>query len=484
VTRSARIRRVIDWHEHPRLIAWATTPSGRLVVWVAAAVLLQTRSRMTALLVLPLLALALMFPARRIELLALGALGAAYRLLPAGARSSPLFKLTGVMLMLAVVVLVFRAARDFQKLPPWAQRHPFVLLHAALYGTLGLSFLFPIAPGTLLGAFLTTYRAVTPFLLWRCSYMLLAGKRGSAARSRFRDHLFYCFPIWGGTITPFGKGYDYLNQTRADAPETIAATQLSGLKLLGLACLWSGFRSVFYAVAIGAGSPRVAALLGGWNFGIPTLADAIANAGARPTPAGTLWACLGIELIGSTLHWTIYGHTAIGILRLFGFRAFRNTYKPLLAPTLIDFWNRYYYYFKELLVEFFFFPTYVKLSRFSPRLRIFAATMAAAGAGNLYFHFLRDSHEIFAMPPAEGVSRVLSRAFYSLLLGLGISASMLRQRARRGRSSPDGRFAGFRRLRAIAGVWLFFSLLHIWGVAPVEFGFGQRTKFFWSLFGV
>ena len=43
----------------------------------------------------------------------------------------------------------------------------------------------------------------------------------------------------------------------------------------------------------------------------------------------------------------------VGYLRLCGFNVFRNTYKPLLAETMVEFWNRYYYYFKELLVNFF-----------------------------------------------------------------------------------------------------------------------------------
>ncbi len=175
---------------------------------------------------------------------------------------------------------------------------------------------------------------------------------------------------------------------------------------------------------------------------------------------------------------------AVGVLRLFGFRVFRNVYKPLLSTTLVDFWNRFNYYFKELLVEFFFFPTFLKAFKARPRLRIFAATMAAAGAGNLYYHLMRDSPLLFRMPSAEAASWIASRALYSFLLGVGIFVSMLREKERRGRPSPpDLRWPALRRLRAIAGVWLFYSLLHIWGMPPAELGFGQRARFFCSLFG-
>jgi hypothetical protein len=477
-----RPRRFLDWHERPGLVAWTTTPLGRLALWTAAALLLPARYR---LLVLPLLALALVLPARRIDLLALGALLTAYKFLPKPARAGHLTELAGILLTLAVVALVFLAARGFKDLPRWVQRHPFLILHGALYGSVVVAFVLPLPRGSFLAALAATCRSVVPFLVWRCSYVMLAGKRGSAATSRFRDHLSYCLPIWGGTLTPLGKGHDYLQQTRADAPDQIAAAQLSGLKLIGLAWIWTGARDVLYALVNGLGPLKAAAWLGGRSLGMPTLEGAIASAGTRHWPAATLWACLGIELVAATLELAIHTHFAIGILRLFGFRVFRNTYKPLLAGTLVDFWNRYYYYFKELLVEFFFFPTYLRVFKGRPRLRIFAATMAAAGVGNLYYHVMRDSRELFLMPRGEAASRVASRALYSLVLSLGIFVSMLRERERRGKPLPaEDRWAPFRRLRAIAGVWLFFGLLHVWSIEPVMFGFGKRARFFCSLFGL
>jgi hypothetical protein len=482
MTVSDRSRQVLDWNEHPGLVAWAATPIGRLALWAGAALLLPSGLR---LLVLPLFALALILPARRIDLLALGAFVAAYRLLPKPALAGPLTEVAGILLMLSVVGLVFLAARGFKELPRWVQRHPFVVLHVALYGGAALVYALPIPRGTFLAALGAISRSAVPFLVWRCSYVMLAGKRGSAATSRFRNHLFYCLPVWGGSPTPLGKGYDYLQQTRADAPDQIAAAQLSGLKLIGLAWIWTAVRDVLYAVVSGVGPLKAAAWLGGRNLGIPQLEAAVTAVGTREWSVGTLWACLGIELVVATLELAIWGHVAIGILRLFGFRVFRNTYKPLLSRTLVDFWNRYYYYFKELLVEFFFFPTYLRVFKGRPRLRIFAATMAAAGVGNLYYHVLRDSRELFLMPRGEAASRVASRALYALLLGLGIFVSMLRERERRGKPSPpEGRWAPFRRLRAIAGVWLFFSLLHIWSIEPVAFGFGERARFLGSLFGL
>ena len=45
--------------------------------------------------------------------------------------------------------------------------------------------------------------------------------------------------------------------------------------------------------------------------------------------------------------------------------------------TVVGFWNRYYYYFKEIMVDFFFFPTFVSWFRKRPVLRLFAAVFMA-----------------------------------------------------------------------------------------------------------
>jgi len=125
----------------------------------------------------------------------------------------------------------------------------------------------------------------------------------------------------------------------------------------------------------------------------------------------------------------------------------------------------------------------VKYFKKRPRLRIFAATMAAATFGNLYYHLTRDFAEMALVPAPVAVSRVGARLLYSVVLGLGIFVSMRRERNRRGKPAlPPGAGSFLRRVRAIAGVWLFFSLLHIWSVEPVTLGFEARARFFLSLF--
>ena len=119
------------------------------------------------------------------------------------------------------------------------------------------------------------------------------------------------------------------------------------------------------------------------------------------------------------------------IHRMCGFNALRNTYKPLRSATIAEFWNRYYYYFKELLVEFFFYPAFMRYFKGKPRLRMFFATMAAAGFGNVLYHFFRDSSYIARLGLWEAFLAFKVYLVYGALLGVAIGLSQLRNRNRR-----------------------------------------------------
>ncbi len=71
-------RSIWHWHEHPRLVAWVSTPTGKVVLWLIATGLMPRR---VALTVAPLVALVLIWPERRREILSVGSLWVAYRLL-------------------------------------------------------------------------------------------------------------------------------------------------------------------------------------------------------------------------------------------------------------------------------------------------------------------------------------------------------------------------------------------------------------------
>src|SRR6185503_20292068 len=150
------------------------------------------------------------------------------------------------------------------------------------------------------------------------------------------------------------------------------------------------------------------------------------------------------------------------------------------------FWNRYYFYFKELLVEFYFYPTYVATSRYGTRARMFLSVMAAACVGNLYYHVvIRDYHKYFFVEPHMMWERLASRTMYCVVLGLAIFVSMRREQARRGKAAAGGgALATLRRIRGIAGVWIVFGVLQVWITGLTINTFGQRARFTLGLVGI
>ena len=494
--------RITQFHEDPRLIALAQRPLGRLSIWLAACLLLLPSAAF------PLLAAALavimIWPGQRLLVLScaapLVALQMAVTELARADRAASQWELMldclpAAFLILAFIFLCYLAAKHFQALPGPIRRHPQVILHGLVWCIIALSWLSPpeAVDHTAWRLALPLF-GLFPFILWRCGYILLSGQRGTAKDSSFAQHLFYAMPLFGGTATPYGKGHDHLMRAWAKDPESLAKAQLAGLKLLILYWLWIILRRFITMTAYGqfGGKAEFLVELGlapYFDLGLTPLDDLVLSVGT-PTLGfaylGGAWASLVLSLILDVLNLAIMGHIIIGVLRLFGFNVFRNTYKPLLAESVVEFWNRYYYYFKELLLEFFFYPVYARFFRRHQKIRIFAATMAAACIGNSYYHLIGGVAHLQSLTLTEALAALAPRAFYTLLLGLGIYASMLAEKRRRGgqQASVTGAMASLLRLRRIAGVWLFFALIGIWNTEVPAAEFVLRSRFFLSLFGI
>lgn len=383
--------------------------------------------------------------------------------------------------MLVVLLLAawlwgwYRAAQRFRSLPAFVQRHPLLCLHGGFWAVLlVLWFVRPEAgpvQGTLIGC-----AVAMPFLLWRLGYLLLAAQRGRLAGTVWRDHLIYLWPPWGGTDTPYGKGHDYLKGVEARDPEALARSQLAGLKLFVLAAVCAIGKDLVEGLLFGEDN-GIRRALGGFTLGLPTLQAQVS--GPRGMYAAwTGWIALYGELFRLVLRMGANGHVIVGCLRLFGFHAFRNTYKPLLAETIVEFWNRYYFYFKELLVNTFFLPVFTRWFRRNPELRLCAAVFAAAFLGNLYYHVIKS------VPLVRGDWTALAVMFnprltYCFLLAAGIWLSMRRQQRRPATAAPR---TAPRRALAILGVWTFFAVIHVWHRG--EATFGERVGFVTNLVGL
>lgn len=471
-----------QFHENERLLTLAQGVPGRLALWAVATALLVWHDAGPV----PLAALVavMLDPARKrlwLSVAAIGVLGERFFEVP----DNPLAQLPAAPWLPAALVataasgallLGYLLASRIDRWPAALRRHPVVAVHTAIWAGLALSGLPWLG---MLG--------LAPYFAWRLSYLATAASRGRLAGTGFRDHLFYLVPAWGGTTTPYGKGLDYLSRCEAHDPQALARSRLAGLKLLLLAVFWTvALEAMDIVVFSRAGDPLagpaaggLADWLGSFALGWEGLRELV-RSGAHP-PWYLGWATIYLELIRSVLALAAAGHVIVGSLRLFGFNVFRNTYKPLLAESVLEFWNRYYYYFKELLVDFFFYPTYLRLRRLSPSLRMLAAVFAAAFLGNMYHHLLAQPEHIVALDLSRLWADWSPRLVYCFFLALGIWVSMLRQQKLRAAGATPGLA---RRFRRIAGVWTFYAVIHVWNLRGEGIDLPACSAFFLSLFGV
>lgn len=473
--------RLAHWHEDPWLLRHLATPGGQVLLLLLTALLLPEAQRLPVTLAL---ALSMLAPAQRVQILAAASAWVLYQWLPKPVRlGGPAALLTGGAVALALFFTCLAAARRLPALPAPVRRFPIASLHVVLLGLLAASSYAAGRTGNgLLAAALASLAALIPLVIWRSSYLMLSGRRGTLAGTPVSIHLAYWLPLWGGSSTPYGKGYDYLRQHEARDAAALARSRAAGLKLLLLALAWT---LLYRRLELpgGSGGLNLPGVLGGWSLALPDLATVITEGPSRHGLA-TRWTAVALHFLRNVLELAAAGHLIVGVLRLFGFNVFRNTYKPLLATSIVEFWNRYYYYFKELLVEFFFYPTFLALTRWPAAARITLSVLAAATVGNLYFHILRDHREVLAGGSHQALLWLGNRSLYCLMLGLGVALSMLRQRRARGRPGSGAAAAGWAAWRAIPGVWLFYMLLQVWSVAPGTLGVGPRLAYLASLLGL
>ena len=462
------IARLSQLHENEQLLAAAQSKLGRLILWLMASLLMYWHE---VIWLMPVaLALVIILPEQRRIVLSMAAIGtivvkfldrsdieiSAGTLLPIATKSA---------IILILLFVAYFVARNFSRLPVIIKRVPVIFLHLGIWCALILS--------SIVGAGIFS---LGPFLAWRLSYLFSQARLGKVAGTSFHDHLFYLMPVFGGTSTPYGKGLEYLARHEATDAAGVARAQLAGMKLLVLAVLWTFALRLMDGIAFGHAEKFFSVALNEWSLNVPRLADLMQSDLDIVVPLA--WVSVYLELIRITLVLAIAGHVIIGCLRLVGFNVFRNTYKPLLAESVVDFWGRYYFYFKELLVDIFFYPAFLSCGWAGKKLRLFIAVFAAAFAGNMYFHFLLRYDIATSLELASLWAELGPRLIYCGLLAFGIWVSMLRQEKRRAEGVPETVLA---RLRRIAGVWTFFGVINIWNIGPPELDIAERFQFAWFL---
>jgi hypothetical protein len=316
------------------------------------------------------------------------------------------------------------------------------------------------------GSFLPAWNAVRLVgrYIWFIGYALM--DRTASPRKDLPLEAGALHPFWGSTNTPFPKGAAYLRRVEAHDAEQLAVTQLKGLKLLawalGLVILHHVWMFCFHTY-----------------LGIPLASEALAMSVRRtPCPWYVCWESQVLSFFESLLELSILGHRIIACCRVAGFNALRNTYRPLSSLTIVEFFNRFYYYFKELLVDFFFYPTFLRYFKRHRRLRLVAATFAAAGFGNMFYHFTLDASMVSRVGLMEACVNFQVFAFYCLVLATALSISQLWPR-----SVPRTDFLRGRLLRA-AWVVLFYCVLDIFGSTQRNYPLTEHFRFLGHLFGI
>jgi hypothetical protein len=338
------------------------------------------------------------------------------------------------------------------------RRHPKIALarHPVAGLLVFLILLLVIAGHAPLGG--AAWFAVTAFSMGLASYVWFFSFAASEAKLRGSPpawkQLGYWRPFWGFSTAPIGKGAAYLERVEAKDAAAFATSQRRGLLLM----LWctvlllamDAFRFAVYEPH-GRAVPWIPAA------GMPPIAAVIeAQALGEPLPFAMRWGAVLAEFVMTVLHMTTWGNSIVATARMAGYDIAPNTDRPLLSTSIAEFYNRFYFYFKELLATFFFYPTYLTFFRSQPKLRLFAATLMAAGAGNFLFHFLRDSGAVYRLGLGGALVAYRSYAVYAAILGFAIAISQVRLLARH-RKSPRG----VRRVLATAGVVSFYCLLGV-----------------------
>lgn len=272
----------------------------------------------------------------------------------------------------------------------------------------------------------------------------------------------FCWP----TPVPMGKGAANWRSVEAGSAQELAFTQLKGLKLLLWALLLKGllwgYRTLLYG-----------------KLGILPLESAFAHfLRTGIVPPNSLFSVL-FNFPEQLLSAAIWGHVFVATARLAGFRLLRNTWRPLSARTIAEFWNRYIYYFKEVLATIYFYPIYLRCFKHHPRIRLAFATFMAAGAGNFFLHFIVERRTIVEHGLFEALSRMQTYAFYCCVLAAGIVASQLRA----ARKTPHSSWLR-RQLMPSLGVAAFFCFLSFFDGPQKHAGLGQHFEFLLQTFGI
>jgi len=337
--------------------------------------------------------------------------------------------------------------------------------------------------------------------LWFLCYSLV--DRNDPKSPPFWQQLGLYAPFWYVSVLPYHRGASNFQRIKAKTPTELAICRLKGLKLLVWASYLAVFSLLYNTVCYGRArdfSGMVKIYLAGQDgplnlffqdkllysinswplfLNIPPYDYAFAQSAAgQPLSLHWNWLALIMSFFIQFFNMVIISHAGIAICRMAGYNALRNVYKPLQSKNIADYWNRFYFYYKELMVNVFFYPTFLRYFKNRPLLRYYVATMMAACVGNFFYHYVTRVNMIVREGAVETLLSMHSLMFYCFLLGNGIYISQWRKikTGKSGRKLPQP-FASI-------AVISFYCLISIFGYDSNMGALMDNFRFFLSLFNI
>ncbi len=259
-------------------------------------------------------------------------------------------------------------------------------------------------------------------------------------------------PNWGWGVS-IPQGYAYVNNRFLCQEKNRIV--IAGLQLLGLALLYLVFWGFAYNWLVDFFLRKGIDVYHAYT---PEMVRQFVR-GHEVSTASVLLTTL-LDLVRYMMFFAGVFHFKVGIWRICGYQIDPFYNRPWLATNLMSFWTRFAFHYREFLVRVFYYPVFFRYFKTRSNVRIFVASMAAAGVGNLIWH----ASERTFMHGMEAGSLLFTLGTwpYFLFLGLGIAVSQIYLLRRRSRRKPWTRDRWFVVDLVAAYVTLqYFALIHI-----------------------
>jgi|GEM_PF-5758655 len=256
-----------------------------------------------------------------------------------------------------------------------------------------------------------------------------------------------------------------LREPQGDVLHDMQALRFSGIRLLGQAGFVIVLLNVFFfgfdLSWIGPTAKWTPWLAkGAWDFSavLPNLTASSALS------CSNAWKLLYLHfLFKFGVYWS-RGTFLVGLFRLFGYKAFRNTYRLWSSRSLFEYFQNFAYYFKELLAKYFYYPCFFRLKSIDLKWRIIFALIFSIGVGNFLFHALaritvvgfRTGHVV----GDDLTNALVSFAIFCVILTAGLIVSFFRNHWK---ATPPmrSRMGHFGNLLAIFHFYIFLQIFEM-----------------------